>query len=246
MQTPSVVICKETIRQVFLFQKSILNYWIWVVLAHFFLILTLFTFIIAKSLRRLQGRYVIWLLLFMILFSFLLVPGSDLLFHKIDTPCLIVGILKSFLFTCVIVWYTVFCMELLVSVKSQTNLFTWRRFVLELLLTLVFAALMAGTFVAVIHFNAGPQGLFTKEPFSEDDCKYHSTMDKILLGMASLLIVSDVVILLFASCKIIKYKRLGFGLYRYEARLWLTQGWRLWFIMTILILSSFLKYINDT
>lgn len=193
-----------------------------------------------------QGRYVIVLLLFVLLFIFLRVPGSDILFHFTETPCIILGTLKSFLITCIITWFTVFCMEILVSIRYQVNILTWKRFVLELLLVLCLGVVMAGTFLVLLYSNEGAQRLFTKDAFNEDNCKYHSVMDRVLLVMALVLVIWDLFILLLASFNIRKYKRLGFGLYRFEARLWLKQGWLLLFITVILVLLNFPKYLVDT
>lgn len=240
-----VFICKETIKQVFPFQDNVLHFWLWVILAHILLLLTLLTFIIVKDLRRLQGRYVICFLLFVLLFIFLRVPGSDILFHFTETPCLILGNLKPFLFTCVVSWFTAFCMEILISIRYQVKVLTWRRFMLELLVVLCSGVAMAGIFMAILYFNEGAQGLFTKDAFDEDTCKYHAVMDRVLLVVALLLVISDLFMLLLASFNFRKYKRLGYGLYRFEARLWLKQGWQLLIFTALLILLNFPKYLVD-
>ncbi|KAK3861143.1 hypothetical protein Pcinc_032847 [Petrolisthes cinctipes] len=225
-------------------------FWLEMGTAYLLLLLTLLAFIIIKDLRRLQGQYMICFVISMLLYNILRVPGSVLLFQIEEVPCIILGVLKCFFFSCMIAWLSVICMEIWITLHRMSEKVSWRRFMQWSMLAWGLGIVMTGGMVAIFKFssNYNIQESCILRAVREESCKLPADMDWVLLLMVLTLLVTDLVILLLATLKIRKYYPFeNYGdLNRSEACLCLKQGWKLFIIVVITVLINFPEQLFDT
>ncbi|KAK4296161.1 hypothetical protein Pmani_031322 [Petrolisthes manimaculis] len=223
-----VYVCEEKLF------KNILPLWPIVGVAHFLIVLTLICFLAVPVLRRLQGQYMFYFLVCMLLHNILRFPGSTLLFEHTKHSCLIFGLLRCFLFICMWIWVSVICVEVLVALIRQKDVSSWRRFFLWSLFGWGMGVTAPGVLATVLYFTGrmqvSPTMILENSDVNEVNtvsCNLLKHIDWILLLMSFAFFVMDGIILFVATLRMCTYPLFGQGLLRTEASLCISQGWKL-------------------